>query len=124
MEFEEIAKRFRMAMENAGITSAELSRRSGVNKASISHYQNGSHCPHNDNAYKIAQVLDVNPVWLMGFNVPMKKETEWKKNDASLIARITKSEHLPIFEKFLELPEEDKKTVIDMVNYLTTKNKG
>ncbi|MBQ8559087.1 MAG: helix-turn-helix domain-containing protein [Tyzzerella sp.] len=49
----------------------ELANRSEVNKASISQYINGSHKPSNISAGKMASVLQVNPLWLMGFDVPM-----------------------------------------------------
>lgn len=67
------AKRLRDAMDACSIKAQELSERSGVAKASISQYINGSHKPSNISAGKIAEILDVDPLWLMGFDVPMKK---------------------------------------------------
>lgn len=70
MEYEEVSKRIKEAMNDKNISAIELSRLSGVGKAAISHYVNGRYCPHNKNAVMIANVLDVNPTWLMGFDVP------------------------------------------------------
>ena len=69
------SKRLRLAMSNANITAQELSIRSGVSKASISQYVNGSHKPSHISSEKIAPVLNVNPLWLMGFDVPIKEST-------------------------------------------------
>ena len=74
MKHELTARRLNEALQNAGITAQELSRRSGVNKASISQYRNGTHAPSNISAGKMAEVLNVNPLWLMGFDTPEKQD--------------------------------------------------
>ena len=68
------ARRLRFAMDRCGMKAAELALRSGVNKSSISQYLNNSHTPSNFSAQKLANVLGVNMVWLMGFDVPMDPE--------------------------------------------------
>ena len=72
MNHPEEARRIQLAMQNAGISQQELAERSGIGKASISHYVNGRYIPTNKAAYKLSLVLNVNPVWLMGFDVPME----------------------------------------------------
>ena len=67
MKFPETAKRLKYALKD--MSQQELANRSGVSKASISQYVNGTNKPSNISAGKIAQVLDVNPMWLMGFDV-------------------------------------------------------
>lgn len=75
MKHELTAKRLQLAINNANMSAQELANRSGVAKASISQYVNGSHKPSNISSGKIAPILDVNPLWLMGFDVPMKGAT-------------------------------------------------
>lgn len=65
------AKRLSNALNDAGLSQQELSNASGVSKASISQYISGSHAPSNLSSGKMAKVLNVNPLWLMGFDVPM-----------------------------------------------------
>ncbi len=72
MKYPETARRLALALESKGIRAIDLSTASGVGKSSISHYLNGNNCPTNINAGKMAKVLEVNPVWLMGFDVPPK----------------------------------------------------
>ena len=60
-----------LALDRLNMKAQELADRSGVNKASISQYVNGTHAPSNISAGKMASVLGVSPVWLMGFDVPM-----------------------------------------------------
>ena len=71
MKYEKTAKRLSMALERKGMRAAELSKLSGVGKSSISQYLKGKHAPGNVSAGKMADVLNVNPVWLIGFDVPM-----------------------------------------------------
>lgn len=67
------AKRLSLALSNVDMKPQELANRSGVSKASISQYLSGSHAPSNISSGKMSKVLDVDPVWLMGFDVPMRK---------------------------------------------------
>lgn len=69
MKYEETAKRLREALTDNNMTAQELCNKTGINKSSISGYVNGSHTIGNVKAYKIAEVLSVNPMWLMGFDV-------------------------------------------------------
>ena len=69
------SQRLREALSNKNMTAQELSNASGVGKASISQYVNGSHAPGNIAAYKMSSILNVRPEWLMGFDVPMKPES-------------------------------------------------
>ena len=73
MKNELTAKRIQLALSNANIKPQELADRSGIGKASISQYVNGSHAPGNVSAERIGKILDVNPLWLMGFDVNMKE---------------------------------------------------
>ena len=100
------AKRIQLALSNANMKPQELANLSGVKKASISQYVNGSHVPGNINAGKMGAVLNVNPLWLMGFDAPMER-----KNNS------TKAEKdFDILYKFSMLNERDKKIVSDMID--------
>lgn len=66
------AKRLSLALSNMNMIPQELSNASGVNKSSISQYLNGSHSPSNISSEKMSKILNVNPLWLMGFDVPMR----------------------------------------------------
>lgn len=71
-----VSARLREALNNKGLSQKELSEKSGVSKYSISQYVNGSHCPNNISASRLASVLNVSPLWIMGFDVPMVSENE------------------------------------------------
>lgn len=68
------ATRLRAAMERINITAKELSVKSGVSEPSISQYIHGTFAPRNITAGKLADALDVDPMWLMGFDVEMLQQ--------------------------------------------------
>lgn len=74
MKYPETARRLSYILNLRNMTAQELSNRSGVGKSSISHYINGNNEPHSHNAGKMAKVLNVDPQWLMGFDVSMEKK--------------------------------------------------
>ena len=79
MKHIETANRINEALAESGLTAQELANRTGLNKASISQYRNGTHRPSNKTSALIGEVLDVNPLWLMGFDVEKKEPLFYKK---------------------------------------------
>ena len=73
MKNPETSRRLLEALHKADMTQRELSERAQVKESSVSHYANGSHVPSTLSAGKMALVLDVNPLWLMGYDVPMER---------------------------------------------------
>lgn len=71
MKNPETAKRLQEAIRVNNMIPQELADRTGISKASISQYLSGQHKPSNISAGKMAEVLGVSPLWLMGFEVPM-----------------------------------------------------
>lgn len=114
MKNELTAKRLQLALSSANISQQELAEKSGVSKSSISQYVNGSHAPGNISAKKIGKILDVESMWLMGFDVEMRKEisSESAKND------------MVFLEKFSLLNERDKNIVILMIDSMLSSKDG
>ena len=72
------AQRINEALIDCGLKAQDLADRTGIPKASISHYINGYYCPTATKARKMGEVLGVNPIWLMGFDV-----SKYTKNEAA-----------------------------------------
>lgn len=49
--------------------------KTGIGKASVSHYKHFRHAPNQNHAYLIAKAFKVNPMWVMGFDVPKDEQT-------------------------------------------------
>ena len=67
------AERMRSAMTLRGISQADIANHTGIGKSSISTYLTGEYEPKQRNLHKIADVLNVDPGWLMGLDVPMER---------------------------------------------------
>lgn len=102
MKCPEISKRMTYILNLRGLRAQDLSDKTGINKASISQYVNGSHSPSNEKAQLMADVLKVNPLWLMGFDVPMLEERLMK-----------------CLELYSGLSEENQKIVDQMIEALS-----
>ena len=127
MKYPITAKRLTEAMAQKGIKAQELADRSGVSKSSISQYINGSHSPSNISAGKMAAVLEVNPVWLMGFDVPMDESDPAGYYD-SPIARAyaeflaNNPAYQVLFDAARDVRPEDIDFVRQMIERMTDKN--
>ena len=67
--------RLKEAMKAKGLKQTDLSRSSGLDKSLISNYLSGKYKARQENLYILAKVLDVPEAWLMGHDVPMRRET-------------------------------------------------
>ncbi|WP_203627718.1 helix-turn-helix domain-containing protein [Lacticaseibacillus mingshuiensis] len=68
------AGRLNSVLQTRNITKAELARRTGIGRNSISDYTSGKYEAKQDNLYLIARTLEVNEAWLMGLpDMPMDK---------------------------------------------------
>lgn len=106
MKNELTSSRLRKALSECNMKPQELADKSGVGKSSISQYVNGSHAPSNISSGKMGKVLNVNPMWLMGFDVPMRKE----------LSPSSAEEDKEFIKKFSLLNDRDKKIVLNMMD--------
>lgn len=101
----EVKNRIAKALEVRDMTAAELSKKSGIGKSSISKYLKGTVIPKQTAIYQMAQALDVDPGWLLGLDVTM--------NGRHLAIDLDKlsdanREHLFVYYQALLDTQEDK----------------
>lgn len=70
---EDFAKRLKYAMMIRGMKQVDLVEKTGLQKSAISQYVAGKYEPKQKGIYSLAQALDVNEAWLMGYDVEMDK---------------------------------------------------
>ena len=87
MKYEITSRRLKEALNDNNMKPQELADASGVNKSSISQYINGSHAPSNTSSGRMASVLHVSPLWLMGFDAP-----KYEVVPAATISSLTEEE--------------------------------
>ena len=123
------AQRLREAMNDANISASELAEQSKVSKSSISQYYNAKQCPSNLSATAMAKVLNVDPVWLMGFDVPRNEEEkhmiEQAQNQEAMSIRdvYTKLgfDYYRLCDAFFHLPQEGQKELKSYLDYIINK---
>lgn len=74
----EFKDRLNEALSIRNIKPVELAEKLGVTEGTISQYRKGITKAKSDRLYEIAQILEVDPVWLMGVDVPMTKKDRIK----------------------------------------------
>ena len=74
MERKNCAERLKELLEYFGIKQNDLSKRTGIPKSAISMYIKGERVPKQNRISDIADAYTINEAWLMGFDVPMKRQ--------------------------------------------------
>ncbi len=62
----EISKRLKKALDLRDMKAADLAKKTGIGKSSISTYLSGNYKPKMDNLQKMADAMNVNAEWLAG----------------------------------------------------------
>ena len=71
-KIEEFNVRLDKALSLRDMKPVELSKKTGISESTISQYRSGYAKPKENKLTIIADALNVNPVWLMGLDVPME----------------------------------------------------
>ena len=120
-----VANRLREAMYKAEKSQADLSRETGISKATLSRYLSGQFEPKQIAVNKMAVALNVAEMWLWGCDVPMERPVEQKKSDelVQLIHSMRTDEDLKnLFLSICSLTGEQRKTIKSLVNELSKVN--
>lgn len=108
---EPCAARLKKALSIRNMTQAELCQKTKIPKSALSEYIKGLYEPKQDRLLILSDALNVDPVWLMGFDVPM--ETDNKKVAPGEV-NLTESERV-VLELFRAIPEDQQPVVLAMI---------
>lgn len=73
-KIEAFSERLEQLLAIRRISKAELARKTGISKSSLTHYTRGDWEAKQDAVYAIAAATQINEAWLMGYDVPMERE--------------------------------------------------
>lgn len=107
---ESCGTRLKIALSLRKMTQAELCQKTKIPKSALSEYLKGLYDPKQDRLLILSEALDVDPVWLMGFDVPMEKEQKKFSPHDSL----TEGEKV-MLELFRQIPENQQQVVLAMI---------
>lgn len=114
----ELKDRLSEAMELRGLRAVDLVEATGIPKVTMSYYLSGKTVPRSDKLYKLAQALNVSEAWLLGYDVPMHRTDDKKKNDqlAKLIVRLrTDDEFYKTVSALAELTESQYRGIAQLI---------
>ena len=74
MKQSNFAARLSRALDARNMKAADLSKKTKVSEGTISCYINGKYEAKQNRVRTFAEALNVNPAWLMGYDVPMENE--------------------------------------------------
>lgn len=106
---ETCGKRISKALALRDMKQTELCALAKIPKGSLSLYVNDAYEPKQDRLYVMAEILDVDPVWLMGYDVPMERE---KKTPEKL--ELNEGEEM-LLNLFRQVPVESQQMVLEMI---------
>lgn len=116
------SERLKELMQIYNIKQADIVEKTGLPKSAISMYLSGQRIPRQDKLTIIAEAYNVSETWLMGYDVPMKRDDridEYKNN----MIEFAKAWNLQYFEKemlktFSQLSDKNKKKAISYTQNL------
>lgn len=113
-----IAERLKAALDASNKKQADLVRETGLDRGAISSYLSGKYEPKQKALYKLAKALDVSEAWLLGYEVPMARTAEQKKNDllAKLVVKMrTDADFYSTVAALAELNEKQYRGVKQLI---------
>lgn len=133
MKISNFAKRLKEAMDIRKISQTELHEKTGVGKPSINAYLKGEYKAKQDKVDLIAEALNVDPTWLIGYDVPMERSSRESFNNgyytdsetAELAEKLRTDPDMKIlFSAAKDLTPEEMQQAADYVNYLKLKGRN
>ncbi len=105
----ELKERLKQAIDERGIRPADLSRKTGISEAALSHYLKGDYKPGAKKIKLIADILGVSEAWLLGYDDSSFTESEddmeviYHRDGKRIKHRFTEAQ----MKKLLEIIESD-----------------
>ena len=89
-------------MTALNLTQTDICKRTGIKKSAMSNYVNGRREPDREALFMISDPYNINPAWLMGYDVPMYISDKIKDIESKLdildAVEITPNEKAMIIE--------------------------
>lgn len=120
----ETAARIQQALTEAGKKQTDLVEATGLNKGTISRYISGQVEPKQKAIMALARALDVDEMWLYGYDVPKDRAPEQKRNDTivDVVSRMrTDSNFFDVVSQLAELKPEEYASITQMISLLRNK---
>lgn len=98
-------------MREFDITAADIVRKTGINKSTLSNYINGKRVADQEHLSIIADPYGIDPAWLMGYDVPMKPLTQINLD-------VLDPDDAELYRQIANLPPDKKSALRNMLQLL------
>lgn len=112
------SERLKKALELSGMKQADLVRKTGIDRGTISNYVHGKYEPKSEAINKLAVALNVSEAWLCGYDVSPARQ-DWEADvdiiNNAVIRMRSDNDFMSVVEALLALDSEKfsvAKTVI------------
>lgn len=78
------AERIKARMNELKLKQVDVANRANIDKGSLSHYISGRYEPKDKIMYRIAKVLDVDEMWLWGYDVPKERHGRSEEHEVTI----------------------------------------
>ena len=82
--------RIKKAMELRNLNQTDIVERSNIKKSALSQYISGKITPRQNVIDELSKVLNVSEPWLMGYDVPMRRNTSKNQKPKRLFFLLSK----------------------------------
>lgn len=134
MKISNFAKRLKEALDIRKVSQTELHEKTGIGKPSINAYLKGEYKAKQDKVDLIAEALNVDPTWLIGYDVPMDRSSRESFNNSNgyytdpEVAQIaeelrTNPNGRILFDASKDLSKDDIDTVLKIIDGLKARDK-
>ena len=112
-----VKERLAEALKYRDISASELANKAGLNKSTVFRYLNGDRLPRPDAVEKMATALNVDPSFIIGYNVPINSEA----SEPDLVILVNGK---PVIIEVNKLTPEQQVKLASYYNYLLTEQGG
>ena len=117
------AERLRTVMDMKGLSNSAIAKLCEIDKSNITRYLSGKYEAKQDVIYKMASRLNINPAWLMGYDVPIDGSadilpTEDDEYTSYLEELRTRPEMKMLFKTSKNMTTEQIKAVVQILENL------
>ena len=119
------AERLRTVMDMKGLSNSAVAKLCEIDKSNITRYLSGKYEAKQDVIYKMASRLNINPAWLMGYDVPIDATGDIPTDeDAELLEYLeelrTRPEMKMLFKTSKHMTKEQLEGVVAMLEGFKT----
>lgn len=118
----EFRKRLLELMTEKALNQTELAERTGIPNGTISRYLAGTQAPRADKIDIIARTFEVDHAWLLGYDVPQKRESlDYIMNGITIEVTDGASQRgkiLTYAAKIAKLTSHDQELLMDLIDRL------